>query len=291
LLLAFPVRGVVQAIIAWWFSNNFLFVWLGLMGLAAIFYFIPKLTSSELHSRYLALLTFWFLILFGSWCGIPATAPVPAWLPTLSTVATGLMVIPLLSLALNVQATLKGQSAKVKTSFPLQFIWFGAAGFILAVLMNIFAALPPFSSLAAFTWFNTARAHAMFYGFFSLTMFGAIYYILPRVAETEFAFPGLVRVHLRFAIIGILLVILPLAAGGLLEGMKLINPNAAFTDVSKASLNFLRVSTLGDLLVGVGHLIFLINVAGLLNRFLRPRALAGYEAATADLFPTAEVKP
>jgi cytochrome c oxidase cbb3-type subunit 1 len=60
LLLIFPVRGVAQAIIAWWFSNNLLFVWLGLVGLAAMFYFIPKLTNSELHSRYLALLTFGF---------------------------------------------------------------------------------------------------------------------------------------------------------------------------------------------------------------------------------------
>jgi len=81
-----------------------------------------------------------------------------------------------------------------------------------------------------------------------------------------------------------------LAAGGLLQGVKLNNPEIAFTDVSKVSLHFLRVSTLGDLLIGLGHLIFLMNVAGLVNRFLRPRALAGYEAATANLFQTAEVK-
>jgi cytochrome c oxidase cbb3-type subunit 1 len=290
LLLTFPVRGVVQAIIAWWFSNNLLFVWLGLVGLAAIFYFIPKLTGSELHSRYLALLTFWFLILFGSWCGIPVTAPVPAWVPALSTVATGLMGIPLLSFALNIQATLKDQRGRIKTSLPLQFIRFGAAGFLIAVLMNIFAALPPFSSLAAFTWFNTARSHAMFYGFFSLTLFGAIYYLLPRVAEIESPFPGLIRVHLWFAVSGILLVILPLAAGGLLQGIKLNNPEIAFTDVSKASLHFLRISTLGDLLIGFGHVIFLMNVAGLVNRFLRPRALASYQAATANLFQPMEVK-
>jgi cytochrome c oxidase cbb3-type subunit 1 len=291
LLLTFPVRGVAQAIIAWWFSNNLIFVWLGLVGIAAVFYFVPKLTGSELYSRYLALLTFWFLILAGSWCGIPDSAPVPAWAPALSTVATVLMLIPAVTLALNVQSTLKGQCAKIKASLPLQFVWFGTLSFIIAVLMNIFAALPPFSTLAAFTWFTSARLHALFYGFFSLTMFGAIYYISPRVAGIELPFPKLARAHLWLAGIGILLVILPLAVGGLLQGFKLQNPNVAFADVSKLSLHFLRASTLGDLFLGAGHLVLLVNLAGLVNRFLRPRALAGYEAATAELFNTAEAKP
>src|SRR6266404_6975979 len=78
LLITFPVRGVAQAVIAWWYSDNLLWVWLALVGLSAIFYFIPKLLKGELHSHYLALFTFWMLILFASWGGIPNSAPVPA---------------------------------------------------------------------------------------------------------------------------------------------------------------------------------------------------------------------
>jgi cytochrome c oxidase cbb3-type subunit I len=89
LLLDFKVRGIAQAVIAWWYSDNLLTVWAGLVGLAAVFYFVPKLTARDLHSRYLALLAFWTLILFGSWGGIPATAPVPAWMPVASAMATG----------------------------------------------------------------------------------------------------------------------------------------------------------------------------------------------------------
>src|SRR5438445_453675 len=64
LVIVFPVRGVAQAVIAWWFSNNLQVVWLGLVGLAVVFYFVPKLTKRELHSEYLALITFWMLMLF-----------------------------------------------------------------------------------------------------------------------------------------------------------------------------------------------------------------------------------
>src|SRR6266571_703051 len=101
LLVNFPVRGVAQAVIAWWFSDNLLVVWFGLVGLAVVFYSVPKLTNAELHSRHLALLTFWMLILFGSWGGIPNSAPVPACMPALSTVATVMLLIPLLTVALN----------------------------------------------------------------------------------------------------------------------------------------------------------------------------------------------
>ena len=100
-LQVFRPRGMAQAVIAWWYSDNLLVVWLGLVGLAALLYFVPKLTSRELHSRYLALITFWMLILVGSWGGIPASAPVPAWLPTLSVVGTVLGFVPVIVVALS----------------------------------------------------------------------------------------------------------------------------------------------------------------------------------------------
>jgi cytochrome c oxidase cbb3-type subunit 1 len=291
LLITFPVRGVTQAIIAWWFSSNLVLVWLGLIGLGSIFYFVPKLAGVELYSRYLALLSFWCLILFGSWSGIPPGAPVPAWIPALSTVATVLMLLAAITLTMNVRSTLRGQCAKVKNNLPFAFVWFGAIGFVVSIVLNIIAALPPLSDFALFTWFTTARAHATFYGFFSLTMFGAIYYIFPRVAGFEFPFLKVVRVHLYLATAGVLLVIVPLAIGGLIQGSKLNNPEIAFTDISKASLHFVRISSIGDFLIAIGHVLFLVNLAGTVNRFLKPRAVAGFEAATADLFETAEAKP
>ena len=101
-----PVRGVAQAVVAWSYTDNLQSVWLWLVGLAAIFYFLPKLRGRDLHSRYLALLVFWTVLLFGSWGGIPPTAPVPAWMPVLSSVATVLTAIPLLAIGLSAWRTL-----------------------------------------------------------------------------------------------------------------------------------------------------------------------------------------
>jgi cytochrome c oxidase cbb3-type subunit 1 len=291
LLLKFPVRGVTQAAVAWWYSNNLLLVWLGLIGLGAVFYFVPKLARRELHSRYLALFTFWLLLLAGSWCGIPNSAPLPAWMPAVSTVATALMVIPLLTVGLSVYRTLGGKCSQIMTHPSLQFIGIGVAAFVVAGLMNILGVFLDFGHQLHFTWFHPAQMQLHYYGFFAMTMFGAIYYIAPKLTGMEFPSPRLVQAHFWLAIAGLIFGILPLALGGIVEAMNLQDSNVAFIDVMKQTLPFLRVSTMGDLLIAFGHVLFLVNLIGLARRFYRPRATAAYAEATADLFKPAGAKP
>jgi len=105
LLAQVPVRGITQAVIAWWYSGNLNLVWFGLVGLAALFYFVQQLMNRPLYSRHLAALTFWTILLFATWSGVPSSAPVPAWIPTLSTVGTVLTALTVLSVMINICKT------------------------------------------------------------------------------------------------------------------------------------------------------------------------------------------
>lgn len=172
----------------------------------------------------------------------------------------------------------------------LRFIVVGLIAFIVTGLLSVACSFNPVSQITAFTWFVPAQNSLNAYGFFAMTMFGAIYYILPRITGIEFPSPKLVRAHFWVAAIGILLIVVPLAIGGIVQGYKLLNPSLAFVDILKSTLPFLRVSTIGELLLLLGHLIFLGNMAGMVDRFFRARALSAYAAATADLFQLAEVK-
>ena len=281
---------MAQAILAWWYSNNLLEVWIDLTGLAVVFYFIPKLANRELHSHYLALFAYWFLVLFASWGGIPATAPVPAWMPTISTVATWFLILPVLAVALNAYRTM-GRVALIAPGNPaLSFVLVGVAAFIVAGLLQALVALFDLHHVLHFTWFAIARSQLQFYGFFAMVLFGAIYYILPQIIGLEFQSARLLRAHLWLALAGILLCFAPLAVGGVVQGIQLQNPGIPFVNLMKTSLTFLRVSTLGDLLLLLGHMVFAGNVIGLTVRFYRSRATAAYAVATADLFKTAEAK-
>jgi len=288
LLLTFPVRGMAQAVIAWWYSDNLLVVWFGLVGLATVFYFLPKLTRRELYSRYLALLTFWMLILFGSWGGIPVSAPVPAWMPVLSAVATVLTVILVIAVALNVHLTLEGRCSEFLATPSLRFIGFAVLAFIVAALMRIVNAVPEIGRVTEFTWFTPAREMLNFYGFFAMAMFGAVYYIVPQLFGQRFPSAGLVRAHFWAAAAGVLLYVVPLGIGGMVQGLELRQAGIAFTDIAQGTLPFLRASTLGDVLIALGHLMFLANLAGLVVRFYRARAVSAWAAATAEV-PIAEV--
>jgi cytochrome c oxidase cbb3-type subunit 1 len=284
-LLVFPVRGVAQAIIAWWFSANLQVVWFGLVGLGAIFYFVPKLTNRELHSQYLALFTFWMLIFFGSWTGVPNSAPVPSWVPALSTVGAVLTLIPVLTFALNIHGTIEGKYSSLTANPLLKFVGVGVAAFVLANVMNAVGSLFQVSQITDLTWFGPAKAQLNAYGFFVMVMFAAAYYIVPQLIGMEFPSAKLIKAHFWLATIGILLIVLPLAIGGIVQGMMLQNPANAFLKVTKASLMFLRLSTLGDLLILLGHLAFIFNVLDLVRQFYAARAAAAFAAATAEIGP------
>ncbi len=314
LLDASPVRGVVQAIISWWYSSNLQTVWLGLVGLAAVFYMLPKLLARPLHTRYLALFTFWTLILFGTWTGVPASAPVPAWIPALSTAATVLTLLTIIAVAVSFYQTACDRSAdalvrssdqpavkaqaRTRTSallssperLALWFVTWGVLGFIVAGVMRVLSTLPGLSETLGLTWFTPAQSMLNLYGFFSLVMFGAIYHILPGVIGIQFPSTRRVRAHFWLALSGIALVVLPLAGAGILEGVELQNPARAFVEISSATLPFLRVSTLGDLVIAAGHVLFSWTLAELVLKCYRARAVSAYKTATADLFHPVEVK-
>ena len=289
MLVLHPVRGVMQSVIAWWFAANLNLVWLALVGLAATFYFIPKLMNKPLHSRPLALFTFWTLILFGSWTGIPSSAPLPAWMPALSAIAAVLTILPQIALGLNVLHTKQGARTEEQSKTVAAFIIFGLGMFQLSGLMRVAAALPCCSAITDFTWVTVAQTQLNTYGFFAMTMFGAIYFILPRVAGIEWPCAKSVRAHFWLAAFGIILVVVPLAVGGVLQGMKLANPQIAFVDLTKATLPFLRVSTTGELMLAAGHLLFVMNLTGMVVRLAKAKFIPAFAAATVEM-KTAGVK-
>ena len=263
LLVAWPVRGVVQSVIGWWFANNLILVGMGLTGLGVVFYFLPKLSGRPLQSHYQALFTFWTFILFGTWCGIPSGAPVPAWLPTISTVAAALLIVPLIILVMIGWRTVGFIQPECLAGGPYAFVRLGLGFFRLSLLLLIIMACPHFGRVLNFTWFGPAETQLRLYGFFAMTMFGAIYYLLPRAVGLEFPFPKLVRVHFWLSFVGIVLLVVPLATGGVVQGLKLQNPDIAFGLSTQAMLPFLRVSTTGLLLMLLGNLLFFVNIMGL----------------------------
>jgi cytochrome c oxidase cbb3-type subunit 1 len=255
-------------------------VWFGFIGLAAIFYFIPRLTKRPLHSHYLGIFTFWTLALFGSWGGIAPGAPLPSWMAAMSTVAAVLTVVPVLAVAINVLRTIGDNYAPLLHGVAGRFILFGLAAFVLAGFAAAATSLQSVSLVTNFTWVQPAQAELALYGFFGMTMFGAVYFIAPRLLGADFS-PKLAGLHFWLAAAGVVFCVVPLALGGVSQGVAMNLHRTGFLEVVLGTLPYLRASTIGDLLLAVGNLLLFLNLAGVLCRVGRSAALAAWAANTA----------
>lgn len=261
-LLVFPLRGVAQAAINYWHTANLLGVWMGLMGLGTVFGLLPRLAGREPGREFIAMFVFWVLLLFGSWAGIPATAPLPAWMPALSTVGTVLSGLGALGVVVIVHQTLAGRYGTMWRDEPLRFLGLGVAAYVISAGMQVVEALTGGVWMLHFTWFTAAREWLHVYGFLALVMFGALYALVPALAGADWWSRRCLRWHFWLAGAGLLLVAAPLAAGGVVEAARLLNPARAFVEVSRGTLMFLRLSTIGELLILAGNGLFLVNLAG-----------------------------
>lgn len=268
----FPAVGVMQAVVHQWYAHNLLVVWLGSIGIAAVFYFLPALSNKSLASRNYALATFWLLIIFGGLGGMHPGMPVPAWLPMLSSVGSFLLLAPLFAFALNVHWTLENDYSSVPASVTLKFILTGAAALVAGTVINAFGAVPQVSEILHFTLFTMALDKLMLVGFAGMILVGCIDYILPKVTGVEWPFGKLIKLQFWLAFGAVVLLVFPLAIGGAIQGYALTS-DVSFLDISTKSLTFLRISTVGEALWLLGSLFLFINVKLLGYRLIKPLVL------------------
>jgi cytochrome c oxidase cbb3-type subunit 1 len=104
------------------------------------------------------------------------------------------------------------------------------------------------------------------YGFFALTVFGALYYIVPRLLGLDHGVwrPNLLKGHFFLTFFGVLISYLSLLVAGIGQGILLANAGNDFADVMRRTMLPVRFGMLGDLLVVLGTVLFLLNFAGVL---------------------------
>jgi cytochrome c oxidase cbb3-type subunit 1 len=272
LLLIDPVRGTLQAVVNGWFTGNFVGLWLGPLALAVIYYFLPKLTGQPLHSRELAAFAFWTMAFLTSWTGLTGLigGPVPRWIPAVSTAASGCLIFPLICHAMNWHLTNAGNCDAWRSNSTLRFILLAGVCYLVHGLVSVTMALPQVAAVTNFTYAVPARNYLAILGFAGFAMFGAVYYIAPRLAQVEWPRPGWIAVHLACNAIGVGLLVVALGFGGVLQGARLANSNVPFIEVVRGTVPFVGMSTLAWLILLGGQVVFLVNFAGLLRGFCQP---------------------
>lgn len=257
-ILVPPYTGVPHATAGWWFAHNMVGLWLTPVGLAAAYYFIPKVTGQPVYSYNLAYLGFWTLALFYGWTGVShlVGGPVPQWVETVSITFSILMVIPVAVVAVNHHMTIVGHFRQVRYSPTLRFVVFGAISYTAVSLQGALQSLRFWQELTHFTQYTIAHSHLGVYAFATMVAFGSLYYIMPRVTGWEWSSPKLVSLHFWASAGGVLLMFGALTTGGLIQGFQLLDPQIEFTEIVKDLKPWLFVRSISGFLLTAGHIVF-----------------------------------
>jgi cytochrome c oxidase cbb3-type subunit 1 len=250
--------GVQEATMNWWFGHNVLGLWFTPIGLGASYYFIPKVLGKPIHSYNLSLLGFWSLAFFYSQVGGHHLigGPVPSWLITISIVQSMMMVIPVFAVAVNQHMTVLGNFRALAYSPTLRFIVLGAMMYTAASVQGSLEALRAVNTITHFTHYTVAHAHLGLYGFFSMVMFGSIYFIMPRVMNWEWPYPKLISLHFWLVLIGFAIYFIWLSIGGWLQGLAMLDEKTPFMQSVALTLPYLQARSIGGGLMTLGHLVF-----------------------------------
>lgn len=274
LLIHWPVRGVLQSFINTWYTNNLLTLWFGPVALATLFYFIPKLTDRPLYSNYVAAFGFWTHMLFAGWTGSIQLmgGPLPAWMIAVGTSAALLMIIPTMAVAYNWYMTIAAVKFDRRDSgnIVLRCVLFGVLSFFVVSVGGILLGFYGVSAITQFSFIPLALVYFFLFGFFGMTAFGAIYYVVPRATGTAWPSEKLIRSHYTCSVGGVGIVFLALLIGGLIQGYRLNQTTVNVADISRGTIPFVGLATLGFLLLLAGQIAFLKNFFTLLHRKAAP---------------------
>jgi cytochrome c oxidase cbb3-type subunit 1 len=178
-----------------------------------------------------------------------------------------MMSIPVITVAINHHGTMMGNFGRLKDSPTLRFVWIGALMYTVSSLQGSMEALRSINVITHFTHYTVAHAHLGMYAFLSFILFGAVYFIMPRLTNWEWPWRRLISLHFWLVSIGILIYVVSLTIGGWKQGLALLDAEMPFMDIVRMTLPALEARTVGGILMTLGHLVFAFHfVAMLMHR-------------------------
>ena len=264
-LSSMHLSGVMKNVVNAWYQAGLFNLWFGCIGIASAYYLIPKVINRPIYSYNLANIGFWLWIFLSGLTAMTRLSggPVPAYLVTISIAASILLIIPIVTLTTNFSRTMKGHTGMMASSPTLRFTFVGTVFFSIAAALSVFTALRSVDSFTHFTEWSHGQVHLVILGFFSMVMFGAIYYITPRLVGCEWLSRTFIKLHFFGTAYGAGTIIALFLLGGLATGFDLNEPTAGkmdFSNVNGIGNAYMPVKTyIGYTLFGVAQIIFAIH--------------------------------
>lgn len=241
LLHVLPGNPVMAAGINAWYKSSLIFLFFTPVALGAAFYLVPKVSGRPIYSYSLAQFGFWALAVIMPWAGMQKLtgAPIPYFIPYLGAAATIMFFLPAFSAAVNILRTAIADPEVVNNSPTMRFTIAGIIGLSVMAAAAVFLNIP--GKTLEFTQFSMSGYGfeiLSIYGFFSFVMFGAIYFIVPRVTRREWLSRRLIKWHFFPSIYGVAIIALIAIFGGIQQGIGQEEFEQSWSEVARRAVPY-----------------------------------------------------
>jgi cytochrome c oxidase cbb3-type subunit 1 len=254
------VAGVVEQIVGAWTASGVLWLWLVPVALGVSYYIVPKVTGRPIFAGSTGRAFFWIYFLCAGLLGANRLAggPVPLWLVSVSASASILLLVPIVGAVYNLFAT-AGDSEHLATSPSLKFVLFGALLLAIAALVSAFGSLRTVNYAVRFTLFESGTQMLLLSGGVSMVLFGAIYFIMPRLSGCEWLSSTLVSVHFLGSAYGSCLGGAMLILSGLASGSVLAESDSTFSQAIETGSSYYWGHTISYGILWIAYSFFALH--------------------------------
>ena len=213
--------GVQDALIQWWYGHNAVAFFLTTPFLGLMYYFLPKMANRPVYSYRLSILHFWALIFIYIWAGPHHLlySSLPDWAQSLGVVFSIMLIAPSWGGMINGLLTLRGAWDQVRENTILKFMVVGITCYGMATFEGPMLSLKNINAIAHFTDWIVAHVHVGALGWNGFLTFAMLYWLVPRIFQTNLYSEKLVKTHFWIGTIGIAFYAIPMYISGFTQGM------------------------------------------------------------------------
>lgn len=255
------LQGLVDSVWLWFYGHNVVGLILTPMAVAMAYYVLPRAAKAPVWGHNLSLVGFWVLLVVYTHVGTHhiIQAPVPRWLKVISIVDSIFLLVPVMTVLLNLWMPLKGRWGNLHSDPGAKFVFAGTIWYFLTCIQGPLQSLPSVQRLTHFTHWVVAHAHMAILGFAGFIAIGTVYTILPRVAKRPLFSRRIADLQYWIMLISLTIMFLVLTVAGLVQGNQWLNGEAFYNVVSQLNLYMILRAVSG---VGIltGLILMAVNV-------------------------------
>jgi cytochrome c oxidase cbb3-type subunit I/II len=213
--------GVQDALVQWWYGHNAVAFFLTTPFLGMMYYYLPKMANRPVYSYKLSILHFWSLIFIYIWAGPHHLlySSTPNWVQSLGVVFSVMLIAPSWGGGINGLLTLRGAWDKVRDDGILKMMVVAITAYLMATFEGPMLSLKNVNAIAHFTDWVVAHVHVGALGWNGMMIFAILYYLVPKLYNTELYSKKMLNTHFWLATLGIIFYAVPMYVSGFMQGL------------------------------------------------------------------------